>query len=134
VSPEPIKAGDDPGPVTGALLYLLVGPLVWSGHLLFVYAPQSALCAFRITGAVTVEPLLIAVFVTAATALAAIVLALVLWRPRATARLFRAGRFLDGENGRFMISVMQLLAVLSLAGVLWAGATALLLDPCPQLR
>lgn len=134
MNPRPMKAGDDPGPVTGALLYLLAGPLVWAGHLFFVYAPQSALCAFRITGAATVEPLLILVYIAAATALAATVLVLALWRPRVTARLFRAGRFLDGENGRFMISVMQLLAVLSLAGVLWAGATALLLDPCPQLR
>ena len=129
-----MKAGDDRGPVTSALLYLLAGPLVWAAHLFLVYAPQSALCAFRITRPVTIEPLLITVYVAAVTALAAAVLVLALWRPGTTASLFRARRFLDGENGQFMISVMRLLSVLSLAGVLWAGATALLLDPCPQLR
>ncbi|HEX2139336.1 MAG TPA: hypothetical protein VHG33_06460 [Woeseiaceae bacterium] len=134
MNPQPMKAGNDRGPVTGALLYLLAGPLVWAGHLFLVYATQAALCAFRITGAFAVEPLLIPVSIAVLTVLAAAALVLALWRPKAIAHLVRAGRFLDGENGEFMISVMQLLAGLSLAGVIWAGATALLLDPCPQLR
>lgn len=131
---EPMKAGDDSGPVAAAIFYLLAGPLVWAGHLMLVYAPQSALCAFRITGAAIAGPGTISVIVLAMTALSAVALVLALWLPTSTARLFHAARFLEGENGPFMISVMRLLTALSLAGVLWAGATALLLEPCPQLR
>src|SRR5690606_34067889 len=47
---DAIQAGDDRGSPAAALAYLVVGPLAWAGHLLLVYAPQAALCAFRLTG------------------------------------------------------------------------------------
>ncbi|HET6628160.1 MAG TPA: hypothetical protein VFG91_00130 [Woeseiaceae bacterium] len=131
---QKMQAGEDPGSVASALIYLLIGPLVWAGHLFLVYAPQSALCAFRITGFASIAPRLIEAVVVAVTVPAAVALLLAIGRPRQTARLFRAAGFLDGENGRFMVSVMRLLAALSFAGVLWAGATVLLLPACPQLR
>jgi hypothetical protein len=131
---EKIQAGDDPGSFAGALLFLLAGPLAWAGHLGLVYGTQSVLCAFRITGVARVDTLLIEAMIGVVTALAAVMLMLAMWLPRNTARRLRAARFLNGENGAFMISVMRLLAALSLAGVLWAGATVLLLDPCPPLR
>lgn len=49
-------------------------------------------------------------------------LLLALWRPRQTARLFRAAGFLEGDQETFLVNVMRLLAALSLAGVAWAGA------------
>lgn len=129
-----MQAGEDPGSVASALIYLLAGPLVWAGHLFLVYAPQSVLCAFRITGIARVDPMLIQAVIVAVTVLAAAVLLLMMWQPRGTARFLRAAGFLDGENGTFMVSVMRLLSALSLAGALWAGATVLLLQACPQLR
>lgn len=129
-----MQAGEDPAGVAPALIYLLVGPLLWAGHLFSSYALQSMLCALGITGTASVEPLLIELVVAAITAAVAAALLFALWRPHRTARLLRAADFLDGENGAFMVSVMRLLSALSLVGVLWAGATLLLLQACPQLR
>lgn len=129
-----METGNDPGPVAGALAYLMAGPLIWVGHLFLVYVPQSALCAFRITRVASVDPLLIRTIIGGVTAIAAAALVLALCMPKKSARLVGAAAFLEGENGPFMIRVMRLLAALSLAGVLWAGATALLLQPCPQFR
>jgi hypothetical protein len=131
---ERMQAGGDPGPIAGALVYLLLGPLVWAAHLFLVYAPQSMLCAFRLTGFANAGPLLIEAVVGAVTLLAAIPLLLAILFPHGAARLLRAAGFLRGENGAFMVLVMRLLAALSLAGVLWAGATLLLLPACAQLR
>lgn len=131
---EEMQARDDPGSVAGALLYLVAGPLVWAGHLGLVYATQSVLCALAVTGVARVEPLFIEILGGAITALAAAALVLAIRLPHHMARVLRAARFLDGENGTFMISVMRLLAALSLAGVLWAGSAIVLLDTCPQLR
>lgn len=131
---EEMRAGEDPGSVASALVYLLAGPLVWAGHLFLVYASQSVLCAFRITGVASVDPVAILAVVAAVTVLAAAALLLMIWRPRDTARFLRAAGFLDGANGAFMMSVMRLLSTLALAGVLWAGAAVLLLQACPQLR
>ena len=129
-----MQVGEDPGSVASALVYLLAGPLIWAGHLFLAYASQSVLCAFRITGIASVDPMLIEAAVVVVTVLAAAALSLTIWQPRGTARLLRAAGFLDGANGAFMASVMRLLSALSLAGVLWAGATVLLLQACPQLR
>lgn len=129
-----MKDGNDPASFAAALLYLLFGPLIWAAHMFLVYALQSALCAFRITGLTNVSPLLIQAVVGVVTALAAAALVLALARTQNSARWFRAADFLEGKNGPFMIGVMRLLAVLSLTGVLWAGAAVLLLQPCAQLR
>ena len=129
-----MKAGNDPGPIAGAILFLLVGPIIWSAHLLAAYGPQSALCALRVTGESAAQPWLVSATVGAVTVLSLVFLLLTLWRPVATARLFRAAGFLEGDQKSFLLFVMRLLATLSLAGVVWAGATALILDPCAQLR
>jgi len=128
-----MKAGNDSAPIAGAILYLLAGPIIWAAHLLLVYGPQSALCAFRVTGMAAAEPWLISALVAGVTVLAMAAIALILWRPRRTARFFRFDTASDGQRS-FVISVMRLLAVLSLIGIAWAGATTLLLAPCAQLR
>lgn len=131
---DAIQAGDDRGSPAAALAYLVAGPLAWAGHLLLVYAPQAALCAFRLTGTAAVETSIVRVMVIGVTVLAASAMIAAIAAPRALARLLRATAFLEGGNGRFMIAVMRLLAVLSLAGVAWAGSAALVLPPCPVLR
>jgi hypothetical protein len=129
-----VKAENDPGPVAGVILFLLIGPIIWSAHLLATYGPQSALCAWRVTGEAAVQPWLASAIVGAVTVLSLVSLLLTLWRPVATARLFRAASCLEGDQKSFLLFLMRLLAALSLAGVVWAGATALILDPCAQLR
>lgn len=128
-----MKAGDDAGPIAGAILYILAGPIIWSAHLFLTYGPQSGLCAFRITGVAAVDPMLVAGLVGIVTLLSVAALVFILLRPKWTARLFRMSAHLD-DDASFIPTVMRLLAALSLAGVLWAGATALLLSPCAQLR
>ena len=134
MKPEKMQRGEDPAGVAPALVFLLAGPLLWAGHLFLVYALQSMLCAFRITGTASVEPLVIEIVIVLLTLAVAGALLLSIRQPQVTARVLRAAGLLDGENGAFMISVMRLLSALSLAGVLWAGASVLLLETCPQLR
>jgi hypothetical protein len=129
-----MQRGEDPAGVAPALIFLLAGPLLWAGHLFLVYALQSVLCAFRITGTASVGPLVIEIVIVLLTLAAAGAQLLSIWQPQGTARVLRAAGFLQGENGAFMVSVMRLLSALSLAGVLWAGATVLFLETCPQLR
>ena len=134
MKPEKMRRGEDPAGVAPALVFLLVGPLLWISHLFLVYGLQSMLCAFRITGTASVEPLVIEIVIILLTLAASGALLLSIWQPRITARVSRAAGLLQGENGAFMISVMRLLSALSLAGVLWAGVTVLLLETCAQLR
>jgi hypothetical protein len=128
-----MKAGNDSGPLAGGILYLLVGPIIWAAHLLLVYGPQSALCAFRADGMITVAPFVITALVGVLTVISMAALALILWRPRQVARLLRFNAAAEADR-RFAISVTRLLTALSFAGVTWAGAVALFLDPCAQLR
>ena len=134
MKPGKMQQGEDPAGVAPALMFLLAGPLLWAGHLFLVYGLQSVLCAFRITGTASVEPLVIETVIVLLTLAAAGALVLSIRQPQLTARFLRAAGLLHGENGAFMISVMRLLSALSLAGVLWAGASVLLLETCPQLR
>lgn len=128
-----MKAGNDISPIAGMIFYLLGGPLIWAGHLFLIYGPQSALCAFRITGVAEVDVWLVWAVTGGVTLLAVLALIYLLWQPRQVARVFRATPYLDDE-GSFHSTVMRLLTMLSLAGVLWAGMATLMLDPCGALR
>lgn len=128
-----MKAGNDASPLAGGIFYLLVGPIIWAAHLLLVYGPQSALCALRADGVITIAPLAVTALVGVLTVMSMAALALVLWRPRQVARLLHFETAAESDR-HFAISVMRLLTALSFAGVTWAGAVALFLDPCAQLR
>lgn len=128
-----MKAGDDTGPIFGAILYILAGPIIWAGHLLLAYGPQSAVCAFRVTGYAEIERWVVPAFIGGLTLLSVAPLLFLLLRPLQAARLLRVADH-AGDDRSFMRVVMQLLAALSLAGVIWAGGTAFILDPCGQLR
>ncbi len=112
--------------------FLLAGPILWAIHLLLAYGPQSALCAARKTGVADMGDGVVSAVVVAVTAVLAVPLVLLLLSPRGAARLLRFRE--EGDDRRFSASVMRWLAALSLAGVVLAGAAALLLDPCAQLR
>ncbi|RCS25673.1 hypothetical protein DUT91_02535 [Phyllobacterium salinisoli] len=128
-----MKAGNDNGPIAGAILFLLIGPIIWAAHLLLVYGPQSALCAFRIAGRTQVDPWLISMLVAGVTVIAMAAVMLTLWRPRRVARIFRFDAAAN-DNRSFILSSMRWLGVLALIGIALAGATTLILDPCAQLR
>src|SRR5918995_3628146 len=107
-----MKAGNDAGPLIGGIFYLLVGPIIWAAHLVLVYGPQSALCAFRADGMIAVAPFVITALVGVLTVISMAALALVLWRPRQIARLLRFEAAAESDR-RFAISVTRLLAALS---------------------
>jgi hypothetical protein len=118
--------------VFAAIAYLLAGPIIWAGHLLLVYGPQSALCAFGKTGFAQVGDAFVSTFVLAITLVSAGPLIFALIWPRIMARLLRYR--VEGSDRSLSFFLMRWLTALSLIGVLWAGATAFMLDPCAQLR
>lgn len=110
----------------GALLYLLLGPILWAGHLTAIYGTQSVLCAKAAADAV---PAIIAVV----TALALALIAVAVLAPSRTARLF-AGSAWSESTQRFMRNAMVTLALLSAFGIAAQGAIALFIPTCPALR
>jgi hypothetical protein len=113
--------------IGGALLFVCAGPLVWAAHLFAVYGAHALVCA-RIPAHAAVLPVLFVALTLAALA----PLAYAVWRPDASARMFRGNR--RGGESEFLTALMRLLALLSLAGILWAGAATLTLPYCGQLR
>lgn len=128
-----MKAGNDAGPLAAGIFYLLIGPIIWAAHLLLVYGLRSALCALRADAMIAADPFVISALVSAITAVSMAALALALMLPRQVARLLRFNAAAKTDR-RFANSVMRLLAALSFAGVTWAGAMAMFLDRCDQLR
>lgn len=120
----------DLGSMLGTFIYLLIGPIVWAFHLAAIYGSQL-LCAVSQSGLFGTR--LISSIVIAATVAALAPLAAAAWRPRAMARLLRVCTRSDKEI-RFLDRVMRLLVTLAVAGIAWAGATALVIPPCAQLR
>ena len=119
-------------PLSSAAAFMLAGPILWAAHLLLVYGPQSALCALGRTSMAETGDGSVAALVLAVTASIAAPLLILQFAPGTAARLLR---FRPEDGGRrFSVSVMRWLAALSLAGVLLAGAAALIVDPCAQLR
>lgn len=108
------------------MIYLLYGPLLWALHLFAIYGPQSLFCTRGMAGAVGPT-------VTAATLVAGLLLLVAIVSPRPVARLLRADRWEESQQG-FLDRVMRLLSALSLFGVLAGGATILLLPACGGLR
>jgi len=126
-----METGRDAVGIFPAIAFYLFGPLVWAAHLTFVYGPQSAICAFG-KGAPSAD-MAVQWLLGGVTAGSLALIALAIAFPFALAVALRFHRVADPED-RFAVRVMRLLAWLSLAGVLWAGATGFILDPCAQLR
>lgn len=111
----------------GTILYILVGPILWAAHLATIYFVQSMLCARGV--AVEAVPAI----VLAATAVAVLLIVALLMAPRAASLSFRAGGW--GEHIHATETrLMQGLALLSIAGIVWGGATVLIIPSCPTLR
>jgi hypothetical protein len=108
-------------PLARTICYVLFGPIVWAMHFTVLYGTHTIVCARATTGdAATI------------TALAATVAALALMLAGALAASRRPDASHDvSAVARFCHDVMLLLTLLSACGVAWAGATALLVAPCP---
>ena len=116
-----------------ALLTLNQGPIVWALHFAGVYGLQSVACTLT-RG--RLEPIVlgldwIQLTVLALTAAAVLLIAGLPW----LAPWRHLGRSADErELDSFLGVVMALLALLSVFGVIAAGAAALALPSCPALR
>lgn len=121
------EASGRPGVASGVgtLVYLSIGPILWAFHLLIVYGAQPLVCR----GDAAKSPMLVLVVTLAF--LAASVAAMLL--PGPTARLLRAT--VDSRSlGRFHRRVMRWLVFFSAIGIAWAGAAAIAIPACEQLR
>lgn len=136
-----MNAGDAPerdgnragGSTAGAIIFLLVGPIIWAGHFLFVYGPQSALCAFGSGAGGDGRAMAVTVLVAVVTIAALLLQFLALLRPRRLATLLRF-RSAEQSERDFAVRVSRLLTALSMLGVAWAGSTVIVLDACGVLR
>jgi hypothetical protein len=124
-------AGSSPPPAdepsaTGTLVYLCVGPLVWSAHLLTVYGAHALLCE------TDADPALPALFIIVTTVAAAAALALGWMLRTPLAALLSVARAASGRAT--YDAVFGVLVLLSLVAVIWAGVAALLIDACVATR
>ncbi|MGD9617478.1 MAG: hypothetical protein AB7H90_23180 [Alphaproteobacteria bacterium] len=111
--------------LTGAALYLLLGPIVWAVHLTIIYSTHAVLCARGWAGGALDIRVIIAV--TTGIALAISVAATIAgWR-------WSCGSNREGVSA-FQHGVMSLLALLATIGIVYGGATALFVSPCLLLR
>ena len=112
---------------------MLLGPILWAAHLAVIYGAQSTLCALGISAVRGPAVSLVAVVTTLATVVVLGLLAVAILAPRALSRRLRAASW-SMPAQRFCDRIMVLLAMLSACGVIWAGATVLLVPACPPLR
>ncbi len=117
----------------GTLLYMLIGPVVWSAHLGVIYFGQSMLCAHGLAGRSVAGMGIIPFLILSATLISLALLLAAVVAPAAASRFARASGWF-GQDVAFYRRVMVLLAILSAVGVVWAGATTLAIPDCPQLR
>jgi hypothetical protein len=127
-----MRKGSDPSSILSAILFMMGGPILWSLHFFLVYGPQSAVCGMNVNGIARIDPALATTSVIVATAGIGMLLLAAAWRPGWVAALVRF-RADEPERG-FSFRLARLLVLLSLVGVVLAGAAALLIDPCAQLR
>lgn len=116
---------------TGAIFFILFGPIVWAGHLLVVYGGHAVLCATGVASnwSLPIVPLLL--WGTTGAALILLTVGL-LWAPRLR-RLLGVASGIEDQNG-WLEHLMRLLATLSLFGVVYAGVAVLVVPQCAQLR
>lgn len=117
-------------PLAGALFYMLLGPIVWAVHLTVVYAGHAVLCVKGVMqGALASRIIPFGVALATIVALAALLIAVL-------AANSRPGRSSVPASAPalFQDKVMMTLALLSAFGVVWAGASALIVEPCLTLR
>ena len=113
--------------LVGAVLYMLLGPIVWAVHLAIIYGSHAVLCARDWADG----PLDARVIIAIATGIG---LAITIPATLAGWHWSRAtNRDTEGASA-FQHSVMSLLALLAAIGIAYGGATPLFVTTCLQLR
>jgi hypothetical protein len=119
--------------LTGTLLYITFGVLVWAAHLTLVYFVHAVVCARGYTPELLPGLTLPTIFVIAATFVALFALSAAGYLPRLRRHL-SSGRGESEEERIFERRLMYWLTLLAAVGILWGGATAVLVAPCVALR
>jgi hypothetical protein len=117
--------------VTGTLVYLLFGPLLWAAHLTIIYGASTLICAMGEGDPAAARDVGVVILVATAVALAVISFTAAYPRPARTLLKVRSN---SASTAAFLDRAMQTLAVLSFIGIAWAGATVVMITPCGQLR
>jgi hypothetical protein len=114
---------------TGALVFLLLGPITWSVHFFVLYTGHASICA--LTGGAGTGWIKIIIVGVTALCLAALAAIMIQARP-----LYRrlTGHQGEDEEAAFLVTGTRVMSFLSLLGVVWAGATVLIVPICAQLR
>lgn len=118
---EPLPAAR----IFNATAYCLFGPLIWSLHLGVVYVVHEMACHGAAQSSRS-----IAAFVLSATVLATAALIAAWLTPKRLAALLRFPT--HDVPMQFLTPVMRWLVILSICGIVWAGAGALLVASCAQ--
>lgn len=130
---DDIGAPPRSGSTVGTIVFLLFGPIVWSGHLAFCYGMQSVACALAGPSAIERDPLVIDILIWVATLAGAVLLVGALLAPRALATLLRADAWAAPQR-TFQRRTMRGLAALSLLAIMATAAGTLLIASCAPLR
>lgn len=125
MSPDHAPSDHRSPSLTGTLLLLLAGPILWAVHLTIVYGVHTLACV----GALQGMPVDAGTFILVATGAILAILMLLL----AVIWLRRPALFTHGDR-LFHSRVMVSLVLLSAFGIAWAGSAAFILPQCQQLR
>lgn len=117
----------------GTLIFILLGPIVWAVHLTLIYGSQSTLCAFnpgedRSGGNDTI----VAIILAATIACVAVVGFSAVRASFVHALIARAAP--PVEQVGFIMTIMRVLAGLSILAMFYAGLSVFILPACDPLR
>lgn len=116
----------------GTLIFILTGPIVWAAHLTLVYGSQSSLCAFNAGDGSGGNSTVVAIILFATIASIAAVGFSAVHPGFVHALIARAAP--PAEQAEFIVTIMRILAGLSMLAMLYAGLGAIILPACHQLR
>jgi hypothetical protein len=116
----------------GTLIFILVGPIVWAVHLTLIYGSQSSLCAFNPSEDRGENSVVVAVILLV-TAVSIAVVGFSAVRANFIHALIARG-IPPTEQVEFIVTIMRVLAGLSILAMFYAGLSAVFLPACHPLR
>jgi hypothetical protein len=117
----------------GTLIFILVGPIVWTLHLILIYGSQSSLCAFNLSADKSGENATVVAIVLVATIVCVAAVGFSAIRVSFVHTLI-ARADPPAEQMGFIVTIMRILAGLSILAMFYAGLGAVILPACEQLR
>ncbi|HJT50980.1 MAG TPA: hypothetical protein VJ734_03480 [Nitrosospira sp.] len=117
----------------GTLIFILVGPIVWAVHLTLIYGSQSSLCAFNLGEDRSGGNSTVVAIILIATAVFIATVGFSAVRANFVHTLI-ARTAPSAEQVGFIVTIMRILAGLSILAMLYGGIGAVILPACDQLR